>query len=815
MTQFIARLSLIFGCLCSITSYAIEPIQAGESYVTRFSGIEKDNITGKVIINLNGTVGSIIDIRRPKKPPLGQHWLNEPQRAPIKAIDAGQVFGIAIDDKTPATIYLTATSKFGLHRNHDNSDWLAGMWGKDAGPGTIYRLQAANDYQPEIFATITLNGRNNSGAALGNIAYDAKNKQLFVTDLETGMIHRIDAKTGKLLSYFDHGIDGRSVFLDKVTQKTASLAVIEFNPKSSANIQTCKTTFDLTPECWNLADPRRRVWGIGIYSKASDTTRVYYAVWSDINDKQATIWSIGLDRNGDFNIKDVQREFKLPHNNVTSQIAVSDLAFSNQGELLVAENGPLQNLGLDKVEPFSKPHLARVLIYTQNTKGIWSVKGRYNIGNITSNIKQDKATFTSSAGGVDFGYGYTANHIVDLAKIDEYVWATGDALCSPKGPCYELSSNSFTDEDEVHGIQGMPKSSYVTKTKEDDFFIESYMIDTDINILPNGDKSQEQAIKNDATKIGDIEIVKTSLSAVPIPVHLTQISAFHRKYESNVHNRSISTPIHYRKWSHKRWGSHKKTYSHYRRASHNSLRSHNKYGSHYRLDSHYRLWSHNRFYSHQKYGSHDRRASHVKYGSHSTKRSHLKYGSHNRRISHFKYDSHSKKRSHIKYGSHNRKVSHWKYGSHSRKLSHLRKGSHNKRASHFKKGSHDRRASHLKKGSTVHNARISHLKKGSHNRRASHLKKGSTIHSVRNSHLRKGSHNRHASHLKKGSTVHSVRSSHLRKGSHNRHASHLKKGSTVHSARISHLKKGSHNRRASHNKYGSHNKLKSQIRQNF
>ncbi len=41
------------------------------------------------------------------------------------------------------------------------------MWGPDAGPGTIWRLPADTGYVPEFFAEITLDGRRNTGAALG------------------------------------------------------------------------------------------------------------------------------------------------------------------------------------------------------------------------------------------------------------------------------------------------------------------------------------------------------------------------------------------------------------------------------------------------------------------------------------------------------------------------------------------------------------------------------------------------------------------------------------------------------------------------
>jgi hypothetical protein len=44
----------------------------------------------------------------------------------------------------------------------------------------------------QLFANVTLDGRTNSGAALGGIAYNSRSKSLFVADRETGFIHRFN-----------------------------------------------------------------------------------------------------------------------------------------------------------------------------------------------------------------------------------------------------------------------------------------------------------------------------------------------------------------------------------------------------------------------------------------------------------------------------------------------------------------------------------------------------------------------------------------------------------------------------------------------
>ena len=102
--------------------------------------------------------------------------------------------------------------------------------------------------------SITLNGRQNTGAALGNIAYDRLNKQFLVSDLETGMIHRISLD-GRDLGSFDHGTQGRASFVDAQTGQSQSLQPIAFNPASAgAASRTAKASSTTRPECWNIAE---------------------------------------------------------------------------------------------------------------------------------------------------------------------------------------------------------------------------------------------------------------------------------------------------------------------------------------------------------------------------------------------------------------------------------------------------------------------------------------------------------------------------------------------------------------------------------
>ncbi len=565
--------STIFSASSSYSEEA--EFNAGEAFSTRFSGTKQEKGADnkfKQVIDLDGIVGSVIDIRQPGEAPRGQHWSNEPQRLQIKAGQVGQVFGIAIDDAPKPNIYLSATAAFGLHADGDGG-WMPGMWGQNGGPGTIYKLNAEKGYKPEIFATIQLGNRKNSGAALGNIAYDAATKQLFVSDLETGMIHRIDTATGEDQGTFDHGIDGRASFLDVTTGKTKSWDAVEFDTESSAKREDCKTEFEKTPSCWNLADFRRRVWGIGVYQDPkSGRVRVYYALWSSQGfgnpewksspEQQVnSIWSVGLKGDGSFDKSDVRREFAIPgffskvkdFLRAGASHPVSDIAFSPDGVMLIAERGGMRNEGLGSNDSFASPSEARVLRYKLGTDGKWDRTGRFAVGFYDRKNHDKPYIRAGSSGGVAFGYGYKPDFVIDQNKADQFAWMTGDKLCSADGPCLNPETDQEEDTSEVHGLQGLSADAFTEVAPAEAFkdypengeavaikgVDQSYLIDTDINVDDDGEPIEGQLERNDATLIGDVEIYKIGKVAVDKAstgaVHLPVGSRASHEYPASIH----------------------------------------------------------------------------------------------------------------------------------------------------------------------------------------------------------------------------------------------------------------------------------------
>jgi hypothetical protein len=778
---------LATGLLFPAEALRAQPMQPGEAFLTRFSGTATTGSQGEeVSIDTEGTVGSIVDLRSPGQPPQGHHWMNEPQRQPLKASEVGQVFGVALDGENPPNIYVTATPAFGLHRTSDNKQWMPGMWGP-GGPGAVYKLDRANGYRPALFARIALANRPNTGASLGNIAYDRWNRQFFVSDLETGMIHRLRGADGADLGAWDHGAQGRASFLDAEGKQAGSLPPIAFDPASGALINNCPGgSFATAPECWNLAASGRRVWGLGVTRNAkSGEVRLFYSVWSSPaygnkawnalpeDQKRNSVWSVRLGPDGGF-AGDVRREFLLPDFFQTAgdieragySQPVSDITFPSCGSraiMLVAERGGLRNLGLAEQNAFAEPNEARLLRYELDHEGVWRAVGRYDVGFRERQPEEGPPAMQANcAGGAAFGYGYDTNKwTIARNQPDQFVWTTGDSLCSSLGPCNapgiaaagsagpggqaqpgapQQASDTEGPEQagdvEVHGIQGIAEGAFQEvapaaafsapggttgqqpESAQGSSLNESYMIDADINVDVSGNVDEENTLSNDATMIGDIAIYQVCetpplgiiASPPPGPIgigHDAQIS--HSMYES--HGRAGS---HFRfgshapSVSHNRWQSHYRHWSHYREGSHNRNWTHERRGSlHNRYLTHLRHGTpHNRVLTHKRYGTpHDRTLTHQRFGTpHDRVLTHQRRGTpHDRVLTHKRYGSpHDRAMTHKRYGTpHDRALTHQRTGTpHNRVLTHQRTGTpHNRVLTHKRDGSpHDRVKSHNRDG---------------------------------------------------------------------------------------------------------------------
>ena len=464
---------LLLLCYCRppVSVSALHPLDRvptlslGDVIVTGFSGVvppdpAKPLPAGKAapdqtFIDPNGPSARIFD---PKKPDFvwnGDFWAT-PHKRDVPARAIGQVFGIAIDNRAYPDIFLTATSVYGLNIATPDSDgdglperrrkgeatagWAPGQFGPGGGPGSIWKVDGRSG-EISLFADVKLGGKTSGPAALGNIAYDAEHRQLFVSDLSTGMIHRF-ALDGTDLGYFDHGTTGRTA---------ARLPRRAHDPAAQADI--ADAAFDTEDTAtWGFTHAERRVWGL-----ATHDGRLYYAVaaghlaLANAGEPEADsgqIWSVGLDKDGDF-AKDPRMEISL--SGAANAAPVSDIVFAYDGAMIVAQRSVIgTTYGYDALAPYGVAHVNRFWREKPDdpeTPSAWyQAPEEYAVGYAGDH--------RNSAGGVSLGYGYNPDGTIDLTACEDGIFLTGDML------------RDFRQQDDLfvpggplnaHGLQISPK----------------------------------------------------------------------------------------------------------------------------------------------------------------------------------------------------------------------------------------------------------------------------------------------------------------------------------------------------------------------
>lgn len=452
--RFILPLALLFHPDFALAQQSSPPpnLSLGDAIVTGFSGTVATD-TGQrrpantsaadlTFIDPDGASVRIFDIAKP-----GYVWdgrlFSAPTKFAVSAKDVGQVFGVALDDQPTPNVYVAATSVFGLNivsrgrdgrperrrKGRPGAGWMRGQFGLDlqGGPGAIYRIDGRTGVAT-LFANVTLDGVPNPGPGLGNLAYDSAHKQLFVSDLYTGMIHRFDLD-GKELGHYDHGVAGLGA---------AKLPPVAFSPSSRPNIASDR--FDSEkPNTWGFAPAARRVFGLAVHDD-----RLYYAVASG-----PQIWSVGIARDGSF-AADPRWELDVPAQ--AGPLPVSDIAFSQKGAMILAQRGLIA--GAYDYSAMTRPSEPQVFrIWPKDPKdppspGRWKlVPEEYAVG-FAGNHR-------NTNGGIALGYGYDRDGALSTATCEAALWTTGQNLrndpalrtrLDPGGPLV------------VHGIQGSPSA---------------------------------------------------------------------------------------------------------------------------------------------------------------------------------------------------------------------------------------------------------------------------------------------------------------------------------------------------------------------
>lgn len=421
----------------------------GDLIATGFSGTAvigtAPPTADNTFIDIRGASVRIFGLNAPKSPWDGS--LYAPDRGwSVPAEQIGQVFGVAIGEppqpNVAPNLYVGATSAYGLHivRRAANgrverlkgggagAQWAPGQFGLglQGGPGSIYVVDGASG-AVNLLANVTLDGVPNPGPGLGAIAYDAAHKQLFVSDLYTGMIHRIGTD-GADLGRLDHGVTVRT---------QAQLQPVAFDARVRMNITS--PSFQVNdPRTWGFAPAPRQVWAVAVHQ-----SRLYYSV-----QEGPQIWSVGIGTDGAF-MDDARLEVVV--SDYPGPYPVTDITFASDGAMVLAQRSAF-GAGFYEYTGFTQGGEPRVLRYTMKqpndppSPGLWrSEAAEYSVG--------FAGTMRNANGGVAFGYGYDRSNRLNLAACGETLFATGDNLRWNPSLTDRLAPGGAMN---VHGIQLSP-----------------------------------------------------------------------------------------------------------------------------------------------------------------------------------------------------------------------------------------------------------------------------------------------------------------------------------------------------------------------
>ncbi len=426
-----------------VTTPAGAILRPGQAIVTRFSGTK--SFGGG--LDPQGPVVAVADVSRlgtASAGTAGQKQLT------VTAAEIGQVYGSAVDPGSEfATgrprapdLYLAATSAYGLSiaptdRDGNKPDkgfaivppdrggnppdkpldrgkrgvaWAPGQFGagKGGGAGAIYKVDGATG-AVSLFTEIALDGVKNSGPGLGQLVYDPRTRQLFASDLDTGMIHRVSIK-GAELGFYDHGVDGRL---------NERLEAVNDDPKERADPSS--TNFRSSdPASWGFTNEARRVWGLALQGD-----RLFYGVGEG-----PQVWSVGIRIDGTFG-KDARREIDVYGAPTGSQIAKID--FDAQGNMYVAVLAGMTviDVSADAGDGTRRPTQSAILRYRPQADQ--SANGR--------RWQDEPDDLTEGAAGADrvpggalaIGYGFDAQGKIDLASCGASLWVAAVAGTSDGG----------------------------------------------------------------------------------------------------------------------------------------------------------------------------------------------------------------------------------------------------------------------------------------------------------------------------------------------------------------------------------------------
>ncbi len=382
----------------------------------------------------------VFDVSALGGPPSGQ-LVYTPQPFEVLAGQIGQVFALTYDDGvrdgTPSgvpNLYAGATSLHGIRivtpdadadgrpererRGKAGATFMEGQFAEENGgsPGAIWKIDGLTG-AVSLFTTI----EGNSGPGIGDVSFDKAHRQFFASDLDSGLIHRIDA-SGAVIDSFDHGVAGRPA---------RGLAAVA---DDGAVMDIQGAAFDSEdPDTWGFTQDERRVWGVAVHGG-----RVYYAIGD-----MAEIWSVGLTQAGAFD-SDPRWELTV---DAEEDLPVTDIAFDGKGLMYLAQRGEIENrFDYSQIADSGDGEVLRYWRESPDdpaTESIWiPVPQEYAIG-FPEGHRQ-------SAGGIDLQYGYDNQGNFNRNACSDTLVATGDRLRDNPALAEQLGAGGPLA---VHGVQ--------------------------------------------------------------------------------------------------------------------------------------------------------------------------------------------------------------------------------------------------------------------------------------------------------------------------------------------------------------------------
>ena len=244
-------------------------------------------------------------------------------------------------------------------------------------------------------------GSKGSSAGIGGLAVDPASRELYVSDLDTGLIHRFSISQKNDIGQFDHGVAGRPMRgLPAVADDGSRLNIEspDFDPGK--------------PATWGITQTERRIDALAVHDG-----RLFYAVAQG-----PEIWSVGLGPDGNFT-NDIRFETAIQSE---KPFPITGIAFDASGGMIVAQRGALQNP--EDYSSFVEAGPAEVLRLKPEAPDDSKTPGRWLQGEAQEYAAGQAEDHRASSGGLALQYAYKSDGTLDVASCNGTVLFSTDAI---------------------------------------------------------------------------------------------------------------------------------------------------------------------------------------------------------------------------------------------------------------------------------------------------------------------------------------------------------------------------------------------------